>query len=61
MLQKHPDAQILKGAGDPPPDVRFGSAQYIQILGVKPEPNKDLPIFSNPNVPVQVKAYYEHK
>jgi dedicator of cytokinesis protein 3 len=61
MLNKHAGTQLLKGAGDPPPDIRFGNDQYIQIVGVTPEPNRDLPIFSNPNASTQIKAYYEHK
>jgi dedicator of cytokinesis protein 3 len=61
MLTKHSGAQLLKGGGEPPPDVRFGNEQYIQCVQVNPEPNRELPAFNNPNVPLQVKAYYEHK
>ncbi|OBZ66616.1 Dedicator of cytokinesis protein 3 [Grifola frondosa] len=41
-------------------DVRFGNDQYIQCTAVTPEPNRDLPIFTNPDVPPQIRAYYEH-
>jgi dedicator of cytokinesis protein 3 len=61
MLNKHSGAQLIKGAGDPPPDIRFGSDQYIQCVQVAPEPDRELPVFTNPNVSPQVKAYYEHK
>lgn len=61
MLNKHPGAQLLKTMGDPPPDIRFGNDQYIQCTAVSPEPSRDLPIFTNPDVPPQVRAYYEHR
>lgn len=61
MLNKHPGAQLLKMAGEPPVDVRFGSDQYIQITAVTPEPNRDLPMFTNPDVPPQIRNYYEHR
>lgn len=60
MLNKHSGAQLLKMAGDPPVDIRFGNDQYIQCLGVAPEPDRSLPIFSNPDVPSAVRTYYEH-
>ena len=47
--------------GDPPVDIRFGNAQYIQCTAVTPEPNRSLPIFTNPDVPVSVRNYYEHR
>ncbi|KAJ7594838.1 C2 domain in Dock180 and Zizimin proteins-domain-containing protein [Mycena floridula] len=60
MLNKHPGAQLLKTMGDPPVDIRFGTDQYIQCTAVTPEPNRDLPIFTSPDVPLAVKTYYEH-
>lgn len=60
MLNKHPEAQLLKTLGDPPVDVRFGNDQYIQCTAVTPEPDKTLPIFTNPDVPRAVRTYYEH-
>ncbi|KAJ7287715.1 C2 domain in Dock180 and Zizimin proteins-domain-containing protein [Mycena rebaudengoi] len=60
MLSKHPGAQLLKTMGDPPVDIRFGHDQYIQCTAVTPEPNRALPIFTNPDVPVSVRTYYEH-
>lgn len=60
MLNKHSGAQLLKTAGDPPVDIRFGNDQYIQCLGVTPEPDRTLPIFQNPDVPPAVRSYYEH-
>jgi dedicator of cytokinesis protein 3 len=61
MLNKHLGARLLKGSGDPPPDIRFGNDQYIQCASVTPEPNRDHPVFNSTDVPSQVKAYYEHK
>lgn len=60
MLNKHPGAQLLKTTGDPPVDIRFGSDQYVQCTAVNPEPDLKSPLFSNPDVPPQIKAYYEH-
>ncbi|KAF8891672.1 C2 domain in Dock180 and Zizimin proteins-domain-containing protein [Infundibulicybe gibba] len=60
MLNKHPGAQLLKIPGDPPVDIRFGNDQYIQCTAVTPEPNRTLPIFTSPDVPLPVRTYYEH-
>ncbi|OCH91820.1 cytoplasmic protein [Obba rivulosa] len=60
MLNKHPGVQLLKSMGDPPPDIRFGTDQYIQCTAVIPEPTRDHPIFTSPDVPPQIRAYYEH-
>ncbi|KAF4598371.1 hypothetical protein EYR38_006773 [Pleurotus pulmonarius] len=60
MLNKHPGAQLLKTMGDPPVDIRFGNDQYIQCTAVAPEPNRSLQIFTNPDVPLSVRTYYEH-
>ncbi|KZT04604.1 cytoplasmic protein [Laetiporus sulphureus 93-53] len=60
MLNKHPGVQLLKPMGDPPVDIRFGTDQYIQCTAVTPEPERDLPIFTNPDVSPQIRAYYEH-
>ena len=61
MLNKHPGAQLLKIMGDPPVDIRFGNDQYIQCTALVPEPNRELPIFTNPEVPPQIRNYYEHR
>lgn len=47
--------------GDPGVDIRFGNDQHIQITAVSPEPNRDLPIFTSPDVPVAIRNYYEHR
>ncbi|KAF8894918.1 cytoplasmic protein [Gymnopilus junonius] len=60
MLNKHPGAQLLKTAGEPPVDIRYGNDQYIQCTAVTPEPDKNLPVFTNPDVPLAVRTYYEH-
>jgi dedicator of cytokinesis protein 3 len=61
MLSKHRGAQLLKTPGEPPVDIRFGHDQYIQCTAVTPEPNRALPIFTNPDVPLPVRTYYEHR
>ncbi|KDR75412.1 hypothetical protein GALMADRAFT_249465 [Galerina marginata CBS 339.88] len=60
MLNKHPGAQLLKTAGEPPVDIRYGNDQYIQCTAVTPEPDRNLPVFTNPDVPLAVRTYYEH-
>ncbi|KAI9511148.1 C2 domain in Dock180 and Zizimin proteins-domain-containing protein [Russula earlei] len=60
MLSKHAGARLLKTPGDPPVDIRFGNDQYVQCSVVTPEPNRGLPIFTNPDVPDAVRTYYEH-
>ena len=60
MLSKHPGAQLLKTAGDPPVDIRFGNDQYIQCTAVTPVPDPNLPVFSNSDVPLSIRSYYEH-
>jgi dedicator of cytokinesis protein 3 len=61
MLNKHPHAQLLKILGDPPPDIRFGTNQYIQCTAVSPEPDRSLPVFADVDVPLSVRTYYEHR
>lgn len=61
MLNKHPGSQLLKTMGDPAVDIKFGTDQYIQCTAVTPEPDKALPIFTNPDVPTAVRTYYEHR
>ncbi|KAL1743069.1 hypothetical protein HDZ31DRAFT_41774 [Schizophyllum fasciatum] len=60
MANKHPGARVLKTMGDPPVDIRFGSELYIQCSAVTPEPDRTSPLFTNPEVPAAVRAYYEH-
>ena len=61
MLGKHPGARLLRTSGDPPVDIRFGGDQYIQCSPVTPEPDQTLPIFTNSDVPIAVRTYYEHR
>ncbi|KAL1687532.1 hypothetical protein GGG16DRAFT_127866 [Schizophyllum commune] len=60
MANKHPGARVLKTMGDPPVDIRFGNDLYIQVSAVTPEPDRTSPLFTNPEVPAAVRAYYEH-
>lgn len=61
MMNKHAGAQLLKFAGDPPVDVKFGSDLYIQCTSVTPEPDRARPMFNSPDVPAAVRAYYENR
>ncbi|KAG1904321.1 uncharacterized protein F5891DRAFT_1126689 [Suillus fuscotomentosus] len=58
LLNKHPGAQLLKS--DPTVDQRFGNDQYVQCTAVTPEPDRTLPIFTSPDVPLAIRNYYEH-
>lgn len=60
-MNKHPGVQLLKSTGDPPVDIRFGNEQYIQCTAVIPEPDRELPIFTNPDVAPPIRSYYEHR
>lgn len=60
MLNKHPGAQLLKTSAIPPEEIYSADAQLLQITSVACEPDPESPIFSNPNVPKAVKAYYQH-
>lgn len=59
LLNKHPGAQLLKTSVIPAEDISFADAQYLQITSVAPEPDQASPMFSNPDVPQAVRAYYE--
>ena len=59
LLSKHPGAQLLKN--DPTADQRFGNDHYIQCTAVTPEPDRSLPIFTSPDVPLAIRNYYEHR
>lgn len=61
MLNKHPGAQLLRTAGEPPVDIKYGNDQYIQCTAVTPEPDRNDPVFTNPDVPLAVRTYYEHR
>jgi len=61
MLSKHQGAYLLKTSADPPVDIRFGTDKYIQCVTVAPEPDKTSAIFTSPDVPEPIKAYYEHR
>lgn len=61
MLNKHPGAHLMRSPGEPPVDIRYGSDQYIQCTAVMPEPDRNLPVFTNPDVPLAVRTYYEHR
>ncbi|CAE6510579.1 unnamed protein product [Rhizoctonia solani] len=60
MLNKHPEATLLRTTTEPPDEIRFGTAQYIQCTAVTPEPDRTLPVFTNPDVPIAIRTYYEH-
>jgi len=59
MLNKHPGAQLLKTSTIPSEDIQFADAQYLQITSAAPEPDQESSMFTNPDVPQAIRAYYE--
>lgn len=57
MMNKHPAAHLIKTSALPTDDVRFGEGQHIQITAVQPE--IELELLQNEEVPASVRAYYE--
>ncbi|KIJ49358.1 hypothetical protein M422DRAFT_161378 [Sphaerobolus stellatus SS14] len=57
MLNKHSEARLLRSLTDPIEDPQ---AQYILIIPVEPEPDRESTIFTNPDVPSSVRKYHEH-
>jgi dedicator of cytokinesis protein 3 len=42
-------------------EMRASSAtKFLQIVEVKPEPDRSFPIFQSPSVPAPIREYYEH-
>lgn len=61
MLQKHPNAELLQDDDEVTDPIRFGEQPYIHCVSVDPLPDKTSHIFTNINVPPQIRTYYEHK
>lgn len=57
---KHPRATLIKSAAVPDDEVRLSEGQFLQVTAVQPEPDRTKKIFTNPEVPPTVRAYYEH-
>jgi dedicator of cytokinesis protein 3 len=60
MQNKHPGATLLKTSAAPSEEIQFSDGQFLQITSVSPEPDKTTAIFTNPNVPKAVRAYYQN-
>ncbi|KZT56696.1 hypothetical protein CALCODRAFT_483819 [Calocera cornea HHB12733] len=60
MMNKHPAAQLLKPIVTPTEEIMFGPEQFIQCAVVVPEPDRSHVAFLNPEVPTQIRNYYEH-
>ncbi|KAF8521278.1 cytoplasmic protein [Hysterangium stoloniferum] len=57
MLNKHSEAQLQRTMSDQMDDPL---TQYIVIVPVEPEPDRESAIFTNPDVPLAVRKFYEH-
>ncbi|SPO22504.1 related to dedicator of cytokinesis protein 3 [Ustilago trichophora] len=57
---KHPKATLIKSAAVPDEEVRLSEGQFLQVTAVQPEPDRSKDIFTNPEVPPTVRAYYEN-
>ncbi|GJN92547.1 hypothetical protein Rhopal_005577-T1 [Rhodotorula paludigena] len=60
MLNKHPNAQLLRSSSIPDEDVQYGENQFLQITAVAPEVDHSSPILTNPDVPHYVRSYWQH-
>ncbi|BGP50279.1 Deoxycytidine kinase 1 [Rhodotorula kratochvilovae] len=60
MMNKHPTATLLRSSNIPSEDVQYGENQFLQITAVAPEVDHSSYIFSDPDVPHYVRAYYLH-
>ncbi|KAK0524071.1 Deoxycytidine kinase 1 [Tilletia horrida] len=58
--QKYPKATIIKNSAEPGEHIRQADAQYLHITALQPEPDRTKGIFTNPETPPLVRAYYEH-
>lgn len=60
MQNKHPGAQLLKTTNIPSEEIQTDEGQYLLVTRVTPEPDRTSPIFTNIDVPLTVRNYYEH-
>ncbi|SCV71622.1 BQ2448_3210 [Microbotryum intermedium] len=59
MLNKHPNATLLKSSMIPPEDVQYSDGQLLQITAATPEPDPTTAMLTNPDVPPSIKVYYQ--
>ncbi|CAG8552369.1 31262_t:CDS:2 [Gigaspora margarita] len=59
MLNKHPQAQLLKSNSTPTDEILHGDGQFLQVTAVMPEPDRNAPVFKG-DVPSAIRSYYEH-
>ncbi|CAG8443325.1 12058_t:CDS:2 [Acaulospora colombiana] len=59
MQNKHPQAQLMKSSSPPTDDILYGDGQFLQVVAVTPEPDRNVPVF-NGDVPSSIRSYYEH-
>lgn len=50
MQVKHPQAQLIRGHAVPTVDMQNSDGRYLLITPVTPEPDKTIPILSNPDI-----------
>lgn len=60
LHQKHPKATLIRSTGEPNDEIRYGDAQFLQITALQAEPDRSKDVFTNPEVPPVVRAYFEH-
>lgn len=60
LHHKHPKATLIKSTTLPDESIRHGDEMYLQVTALQPEANKQKDIFTNPEVPPVVRAYFEH-
>ena len=60
LQQKHPKAILIKSNSPPTDEVRFGDGMYLHVTALQPEPDRTKDVFTNPEVPPMIRAYFEH-
>ncbi|PWN49826.1 hypothetical protein IE53DRAFT_316947 [Violaceomyces palustris] len=60
MQSKHPKSILIKSNSDPGDEIRYADSQFLQITALQPEPDRTKDVFTNPEVPPIIRAYYEH-
>lgn len=54
LQQKHPGAMVVQ------PGAAREEGQYLEVTALQPEPDRSRDVFTNPDVPPNVRSYYEH-
>ena len=60
LQNKHAGAQLIRGHVANLEELAESEERYLVITPVNSESDKSLPVFTNPNTPIPVRAYYQN-